>query len=94
MLERTAGKSDYRALFGLYAEISVLELCLPVEAMRDRLAGRAARLLEQGKGCLQREREKCVCGNFLGCEKAVGERAFGSGEAAGYSLASMLAAHA
>ena len=36
----------------------MVELHLPIDAMGEGLVGRDARLFEQGKGCLQSERER------------------------------------
>ena len=54
----------------------MVEVRLPVDAMGGRLVGREVGLFKQGKGYLQseRERERELCDDFSGCEKAVGER--------------------
>ena len=72
--ERIVGRSDRRAFFDLDAEVPVVELCLPVDAMGERLVGGETGLFEQGKAvCRVRERERIVRA-FSGCEEALGER--------------------
>jgi len=81
MPESIASRSDRQAFFDPCAEIPVVELLLPVDAMVEGLVGCEARLFKQGRTvCREREAQR-----FFGIwEGDWRERALKSGKALKY----------